>query len=161
RIERSNMALGDERNAQPEPIAPERQPALMECARQLALERPIHPVRVAADRLVTDEPAAHDRTDQDEGKDQGALATHCLRNHGTLGMPIELNPDHPSVLPQVDRAGVRIRCRTRGPEDKGLPPLGTAQSCERERSDRSAEGIERTVNTDGLFFKNMNSSASR
>ena len=64
RIKGSDMTLGDERNAQSKPAAPEREPALRERAGQLALQRAIQPVGIAAHRLVADEQPAQDGPDQ-------------------------------------------------------------------------------------------------
>ena len=77
RIKRGDVALGDERNAQPEPVAPERQPARGEAARQLALERAIQPVRVAAHRLVADEQPAEDGAHQCHRQRERRGATGC------------------------------------------------------------------------------------
>ena len=74
RVERGDVALGDQGQSDPEPFAPERQAAVLQRAGQLALERAIHPVRVAADRLVPDQQAAQDRADQGESEEERALA---------------------------------------------------------------------------------------
>ena len=66
------MAFGDERNTQSETTAPERQPALLERAGKLALERPIKPVRVAPDRLVTDKQPTQDTSHERKRQQQVA-----------------------------------------------------------------------------------------
>ena len=81
RIERGDVALGDEGNAQAEPLAPEREPALRKRAGQLALERAIQPVRVAADRLVADEQPAQDGPDHGQRADQRDFAAQFLGEH--------------------------------------------------------------------------------
>ncbi len=108
-IERGDVALGDERDAQPEPLAPERQPAVLECAGQLALERAIHPVRVAADRLVTDQQPAQDRTDEDEGQDQRSFAPKGLWKHEVLTTPMEIRPESWRRSQAASIWGVRLR----------------------------------------------------
>jgi hypothetical protein len=69
------LALGDERNSQPELLAPERQPAFVERACELALERPVHLFRIAPDRLITDEQSPQDHPDQDEREADRGFAT--------------------------------------------------------------------------------------
>ncbi len=73
-IERGDVALGDQGQSDPDPVAPEGQPAVFQRAGELALERPIHPVRIAADRLVADEQTAQDRADQGQGQEERGLA---------------------------------------------------------------------------------------
>jgi hypothetical protein len=70
RIERGDVALGNQGQPDPEFVAPERQPAVFQRAGQLAFQRAIHPIRVAADRLVPDEQSAEDRAHQRKGQEE-------------------------------------------------------------------------------------------
>ena len=71
RVERGNVALGEEGNAQAESIAPEGQLTAGQKTRELFFERSVKPVRVAADGLEPDQQPAHQQPRQADRDDRG------------------------------------------------------------------------------------------
>jgi hypothetical protein len=70
RIKRRDVALGDQWNTQAQAIAPERQPAHRQGARQLKLERLIHQLGITADRSEAGEDRTQHHPDNANGQKQ-------------------------------------------------------------------------------------------
>ncbi len=75
RVKRRDVAFRHKRHAQAHPVAPEWEAAFRQRARQLGLQRAVHPVGVTADRLETDEQATQEHADGQRGQKPGQLGT--------------------------------------------------------------------------------------
>ena len=74
RVKGRDVALRDERHAQAHSVAPERQPAFRQRARQFGLQRPVHPIGVAPHGLVADQEASQQRAHSQRDQEPRQLA---------------------------------------------------------------------------------------
>ena len=130
RIKRGDVALCDERHAQPEPVAPERKPAHREAAHQLAFERPVKPVRIAPDGFIPEEQRPEQGSHQQHRQPKRCCAL------GRVGE---------SLMP-AQRLGVLLGHRTALGDPTRPTPPGVSRSRTRvELASPSASSVQQRV----------------